>query len=204
MCSNTTSTPSFLVISLTFLFQSASLWFTTLSAPSSRHLSIFCWFPAVAMTLQLYNFAIWIPAIPTPLVPPIINTVWPGIILARPTSMCHAVIPTIEMAAASSNETFSGSFATFTSGRCVYWAKPPHSGPVWNPHMFLSLQSYSLPAVHCSHILQLILEWDTTLSPTLNFDTSSPISTTVPATSLPDIWGSGVLTGSPHIAHKSL
>src|ERR687889_2622944 len=41
MCSNTISTPpSFFVISLTFLYQSGSLWFTTLAAPSSKHLSI--------------------------------------------------------------------------------------------------------------------------------------------------------------------
>ena len=54
---------------------------------------------------------------PTPLVPPIIRTVWPGFIFARPTNMCHAVIPTIDIAAASSNETESGNFATLTSGK---------------------------------------------------------------------------------------
>ncbi len=154
--------------------------------------------------MQLYSLAIWMPTMPTPEPPPMISTSCPGFILARPTSMCHDVMPTIETAAASSNETLSAIFATLTSGRWVYCANPPQSGPVWNPQISLSSQSYSLPEVHASHTLQLMFECETTLSPTLSFLTSEPASTTVPATSLPEMWGSGVLTGSPHIAQRSL
>src|SRR5919197_96054 len=103
------------------------------------------------------------PTMPTPEPPPMISTSWPGFIFARPTSMCHEVMPTIDTAAASSNETLSPIFTTLTSGRCVYWAKPPQRGPVWNPQIVLSLQSYSLPEVQASQTLQLTLEWDTTL-----------------------------------------
>src|SRR4028119_1098202 len=53
MCSNTTSTPFLFVSFLTSLYQFSSLWLTTLSAPISKHLSIFSLFPAVAITLQL-------------------------------------------------------------------------------------------------------------------------------------------------------
>src|SRR5581483_8788873 len=144
------------------------------------------------------------PIDPTPEPPPMTRTVCPGLIFALPTSMCHEVMPTMETAAASSNETESGSLTTFTSGRWVYCAKPPQRGPVWKPQICLSLQSYSLPEVHMSHTLQLMLEWETTRSPTLSFTTSSPTSTTVPATSLPEMCGSGVLTGSPQIAQRSL
>src|SRR5919112_5018209 len=92
---------------------------------------------------------------PIPLVPPIINTVCPGLILALPTSMCQEVIPTIDIAAASSKDTLFAIFATFTSGKWVYWQYPPHRGPVWNPHTCLFSQSYSLPEVHILQILQL-------------------------------------------------
>src|ERR687884_1085549 len=112
------------------------------------HLSILSLLPAVAITVQLYNLAIWMPTMPTPEPPPMISTSWPGFILALPTSICQDVIPTIDTAAASSNETLSAIFTTLTSGRFVYCANPPHRGPVWNPQMVLSVQSYSLPEVH--------------------------------------------------------
>src|ERR671930_2643321 len=151
------------------------------------HLSILSLLPAVAMTVQLYNLAIWMPTMPTPEPPPITSTSWPGFILARPTRIFHDVMPTIETAAASLNETLSATFTTLTSGRCVYCENPPQSGPVWNPQMLLSVQSYSLPEVHASHTLQLMLECEATLSPTFSLWTSEPTSTTVPATSLPEM-----------------
>ncbi len=95
---------------------------------------------------------------PTPEPPPMMSTSWPGFILARPTSMCHEVMPTIDTAAASWNETLSAIFTTLTSGRRVYCPNPPQSGPVWKPQIWRSLQSYSLPEVHASHTLQLMLE----------------------------------------------
>src|ERR1044072_9255307 len=109
--------------------------------------------------------------------------------------MCQDVMPTIDTAGASLKETLSAIFTTFTSGRRVYCAKPPQSGPVWNPQIVRSLQSYSRPEVHASHTLQLMFECDATLSPTFSFTTSEPTSTTVPAMSLPEMCGSGVFTG---------
>ena len=81
--------------------------------------------------------------------------------------MCQEVIPTIEIAAASWKERLSGIFMTLTSGKYVYWANPPHKGPVWKPHTCLWRQSYSLTEVQSLHILHIRLGCPTILSPFL-------------------------------------
>ena len=117
--------------------------------------------------------------------------------------MCHEVRRVIEAAAASSYVTPSGIRTAFDSGSLEYSQYPPHRGPVSKPQMRLLLQSYSLPAVHLLQVRHDRFPCETILSPGFMVLTSGPTAVTLPAASLPDMWGSGTARGLPLMPQMS-
>src|SRR3954470_3564513 len=92
-------------------------------------------------------------AVPTPEFAPSTNTVSPGLMLQRPTSMCHAVTNTSGMLASSSNEYLEvcGTGNTFARGTAISSQLPPSFA---YPKTENCGQKFCFPAMHFSQTLQ--------------------------------------------------
>src|SRR5258708_19112750 len=103
------STPRFCVAAITLLTHPSLLVSIASCAPSERKASAFAGDRVVAITgLHPRWRAIWIAAVPTPDGPAVTITASPGLTAAAVTIASCAVIKTLGMQAASTNDTPSG------------------------------------------------------------------------------------------------
>ena len=181
-------------------------------APISCALATFSAPPTTGIGFAPKSRQIWIAMTPRPPTPPQIRTFSPACILARVTSIRHAVSRTSGIDAASSKLRLDGFGSTLAAGIVTYSEWPPSLGPVWNPQIRNWRQKNSWPDVHISHVRQERPGWTTTSSPTATCAepnpsplTSAPTAFTTPATSEPATCGKiTFIPGMPRRAQMSL